>query len=290
MRFIQSLYKKLRLHRWDLAIILPEDFGKDLGVSHAHFVFNPYKNKWFADPFILYIDKDTIEVLVEEFDKKLKRGRIARLSISKRTYSILSMKVILDLETHLSFPAIRRMGNDIFIYPENSASGSLSLYRYDYTKDEIKFSGTLVYNPLTDAIMYDKDGSHLIFATELPTPNGNILKVYSSIDGTMPYNFSYDIIFDSNIARNGGDFFDYYGLPSRPAQICIGGYGMGLSLQTLEYDEKRYSFRELKRILPPKGYTGLHTYNQYQGYGIIDCRCYVHQNLLSLLHRIKHLI
>lgn len=286
MSIKQRLYKELQRHKWDLAIITPEDFDEELGLSKAHFIKNPYKNKWFADPFIFNVTDDTIDVLVEEYDKHIRKGRIARLSVSKKTYSISSVKILLELDTHLSFPAISRIANEIYIYPENSAAGKLSIYKYDPSNDEMTLYRVLVNKPLTDAVFYDK----YIFATELPQPNGNILKVYSSDDDGNNYSFLQDIIFESNIARNGGDFFDYYGVIARPAQICDDGYGKGISLQSIIINDNGFCFRELKRFFPPQGYTGLHTYNQYKGYGIVDCRRYVHRIVLGFLHKLRHLV
>lgn len=289
MSILQDLDIEIRRHKWDLAIITPEEYDDDLGLSKAHIVKNPYKNEWFADPFILDVTNDTVDVLVEEFDKYIKRGRIAKLSISRTTYKIVSKKIILDLDTHLSFPAIKRVGGDVYIYPENSASGSLHIYRYNQANDELTDCYELVDKPLTDAIICDDD-VHYILATELPNPNGSVLKVYSMEDGRSQPICLQEIEFESNIARNGGDFFDYRGLKVRPAQICNGGYGMGLSLQALEIKDGHLSFQEIKRLFPPKGYTGLHTYNRYKGFGIIDCRRYVHRSLFSFLHRLKHIV
>jgi len=290
MSIKQDLYNEIRRHKWELAIIKPEEFDEDLGISKAHFVKNPYKNKWFADPFILDVTDENLEVLVEEFDRFLKRGRIAKLSISKTSYRIVSMKIILDLETHLSFPAIMRNGGEVFIYPENSASGCLQIYRYNQVSDELTNCRILVNKPVTDAIIYNNDDCQCILATELPNPNGNVLKVFSPEDGSENLNCFQEIRFESNIARNGGDFFYYYGKKVRPAQICDGGYGMGLSLQELEIKDRHFSFHETYRLLPPKGYTGLHTYNQFKGFGIIDCRRYVHRSVLSFLHKLKHFV
>lgn len=290
MRFKQDLYKELRRHKWDLAIITPEEFDDSLGLANAHIVKNPYKNKWFADPFILDVTDKTIEVLVEEFDRYIKRGRIARLSISKETYKVVSMKIMLDLETHLSFPAIRRVEGEVYIYPENSASGSLRIYKYNREVEELTNCGVLINKPLTDAIIYNNDDGYYIIATELPNPNGDLLKVYFSEDGRTYSNCFQEIKFESNIARNGGDFFEFRGRKVRPAQICDGGYGMGLSLQEFEMRDGHFSFREIKRLFPPKGYTGLHTYNRYKGFGIIDIRRYVHKSIFTFLHKIKHIV
>ena len=47
-----------------------------------------YKDRWFADPFILKVTNDEIIVLVEEFYDPIHRGRISKLTIDKQYYNI----------------------------------------------------------------------------------------------------------------------------------------------------------------------------------------------------------
>ena len=109
---MSSLKDKFAHYAWDLAygtysekIILEGLKGVKINV-----VKNPYKNKWFADPFILEEDENYIQFLVEEFDYGVGRGRIARLNISKKDKKIVVCSIILDLPTHLSFPVIYHVG------------------------------------------------------------------------------------------------------------------------------------------------------------------------------------
>ena len=88
------------------------------------------------------------------------------------------MSIVLDSEHHLSFPAIKRLGDEIYIYPENSASGSLVIYKYSIQSNTLSQREVLVNRPLTDAIIFDRGDCEMIFATELPNPNGNVLKVF----------------------------------------------------------------------------------------------------------------
>lgn len=49
---------------------------------------------WFADPFILDVTADEIQVLVEEFPKALHRGRISKLTIDRASLQLKQIDVI----------------------------------------------------------------------------------------------------------------------------------------------------------------------------------------------------
>ena len=118
--------ERLAHYAWDIAFGTYSDTIITNGLSgiNVKVVKNPYKNKWFADPFILEATENTIQFLVEEFDDKVGRGRIARLKVNKSNCRIEECSIILDLPTHLSFPVIYRVNGCIYVHPENSASGS----------------------------------------------------------------------------------------------------------------------------------------------------------------------
>ena len=87
-----------------------------------------YRDRWFADPFILDVNDSEIILLAEEVEDKMQQGVISKLVIDRASYVLKSKKTILELPTHLSFPVIMREGNKILVYPESGASGKLTMY------------------------------------------------------------------------------------------------------------------------------------------------------------------
>lgn len=264
-----KFYKK---KRYDLALIVPKR-----GTSYTEcewelsLIRNPYKKeKWFADPFILDYDDHKIVVLVEEMDYKIGRGRIARLLIDRETNTITDVKILLDLSTHLSFPAIERIGEDIYVYPENSASGNLKVYKYRKDSESLDPVYILIDEPLTDTIIKEIDGEKYIFSTQMPNPNGNQLNVYKKAE--TGYTLMQEIQFADNTARGAGDWFVENGQLIRPAQDCNGYYGVGLVFQNVVFKDNRFYFEEINRIGHPKGYDGMHTFNKFKDMCIIDLR------------------
>ncbi len=263
-------FKERLLHyTWDLAY---GDYDEHL-VHHSidgvqlHLVKNPYKKKWFADPFILEVTNSELHLLVEEFDSDVKRGRIAHLTIDKRTASIIDCKIILDLPTHLSFPAIYKVGEEVYVHPENSSSGSSYMYRYDRQMEALVEPVCVCENPIADAIIVFVDGQYEMYATRDPKPNGDSLIKYKADNLIGPYKEVAKTVFQSNIARMAGAFIPTGNGLIRPAQDCNGAYG------------KAVLFMNDKKVISewrPHGvkYAGIHTFNSLGDTFVIDLKKY----------------
>ena len=68
---------------------------------HIHWLKHNYTDRWFADPFLLEVTEKQIIVLVEEYCYKIRKGRIARLVISRPDYVLQEMKIVLEMPYHL---------------------------------------------------------------------------------------------------------------------------------------------------------------------------------------------
>lgn len=286
---LKKLYTAIILHRWDLAFITnPMDEildGKELSIRRVNC---HYKGRWFADPFILSYDDNEIVILAEDYWDSDQLGRISKVVIDRKTTVIKNVEVILQLETHLSFPAIARVEENIYIYPENSCAGGLWLYEYNPQTDECKKIQELSDQPLTDAIITNLFGKKQIISTKEPNPNKNVLDVYDWDDEKESFEHSESITFEENIARNAGDFFEYDGTIYRPAQECNQMYGHAVSLQKVEKKENGYSFTEVRRIMPPKGAFGIHTFNTYNGLTVIDMKVFRHPWIAKPLFALRN--
>lgn len=250
-----------------------------------HYVKRMPRDRWFADPFILGYNEQTIQVLVEEFCYKIKRGRIAKLTIDRSNYHLLAYKIILDLPTHLSFPFIERVGEKVFICPENSASGSWSKYEYNLKTNQLEKVQVISQEPLTDAIKTDFFGEELIFSTSLPHQNGSVLSVYD-VNGVKKK----DIEFSSNIARNAGGWFELDGKIYRPAQDCNGGYGCAVIIQEVSLVNNAFVLNDIRIVKStnPKFTTGCHTFNTYKGLTVVDVHGWRRPLLVKIVKLKKH--
>ena len=281
---IHTIKETITKYSWDLAVF---DYNKYcIGATSFEYsiIKNPYHDqKWFADPFVLNVNDKEIQLLVEEFDKSIQRGRIARLVIDRNTNIIIDCKIVLDLATHLSFPAIYRVGSDIYVHPENSASGASYMYQYDVNSDCLINPVCVLDEPVTDAIIRKDGDRYVMSATCLPIPNGNTLRLYESDKLLGPYTFAKEEAFENNTARMAGLFITKDNRQIRPAQDCNESYGKAVVF---------YDGHKILSKLSPKGikYCGIHTYNTFKNVGIIDLKKWDYPVLVAIKDLLKKFI
>ena len=286
---IKCIYNKIVHHSWELGFIDSpiRDIieGKECQIKYVKF---PFEGRWYADPFILDYNDEVILLLVEDFSDTDQKGRISKLVIDRKTMKIKSVNVVLSRPTHLSFPAIIRDGTKCYLYPENSQNGGLWMYEYDINSDRCEPFCQLSDMPLTDAIISPLLGKELLFSTKEPNPNQNILGVYVKNENNE-FEFSQQIVFDENIARNAGDFFEYNGLVYRPAQECNSMYGHALSIQRISKEGGVIKMKEVRRIMPPRHAIGIHTFNVYKDLTVVDVKVFRHPWIAFPLFKFRNL-
>ncbi len=243
------------------------------------------KDRWFADPFILDVTDDKIYVLVEEYYYPHKRGRLAMLTIDMASNSLLKVDTILELDSHLSFPAIIRRDGKILVYPENFKGGGLKLYELDLEKPALVNGKSVSDALLTDAVYTELFGKKQIYSTEIPNPNGSVLGVYE-MDESGKYIKVKEYSFQEKIARNAGDWFEYKGKIYRPAQECNVEYGHAISFQQVEESSEGLVFKELWRKSSPHPTmkVAFHTFNMYKGVMVVDCRGYRYKVIAGIIN------
>ena len=270
---MKSISEELTIQKWNIGFT---ENNLDLFLTSKKpsikYLKHNYKNKWFADPFILNVTEKEIVLLVEEYDKNIKRGRIAKLIINRNNLKLISMKIVLDLKSHLSFPAIYRDNNTVYVCPENSMSGRYFKYTYDFHSEELVNPELIIDEPLTDAVKCYINNIPYIFSTKQPNPHGNNLFIYSDEDQNKKYKLKQEIILSDNTARSAGHFIKLNGKIIRPAQDCNKSYGAGLVFQEIVKIKGKFRVTELKRIYSKsfKYGLGMHTYNTFGNIAVID--------------------
>jgi hypothetical protein len=245
------------------------------------------KNCWYADPFILDVTESEIVVLVEEFQYVNQKGQISELIVDKKTYELKEKNILLEMNTHLSFPAILRDRDRVFVYPESWHSGRLSLYEYKGRGEKLEFVKVLCDESMADAVMTDWfDKKPLLFSTK----NDAILSIYNYDVVSDKFVFSKELNFGKSTARNAGAFFKYNDEIFRPAQVGGNCYGHAVEIQkVVEGFGGNFSFEPYKTIVSnhPTLRVGMHTLNSYKGVTVIDVLGWEHPKIVGLLTTIK---
>ena len=275
--FLRALYRKLVSTEYNIGFVSVPSGAKQYILQSLDIKWLKRDNCsecWYADPFILSVDDNNVYLLVEEWVYSKNKGRISKLTVEKGSFRLIRSVPILDLDTHLSFPAILRVDGDIYIYPENYQSGKLSIYKYDSKNETVDKCGVLVNLPLTDASIDCCDflKENYIFSTDISCPNGNNLGIYKSDSVLGKYKKVAVHSFSEKVARNAGGFFRIGDDVFRPAQICNKRYGEGLEIQMVKYEDGTFSFVPVKRYYPKSKIwnLGIHTFNVLDDIIVVD--------------------
>lgn len=250
-----------------------------------------YKDRWFADPFIMDVTDSDIIVLVEEWNDHIQYGRISKIVVDKKTFMLKSLKVMIDDGTHMSFPAIERVDDGVYIHPENCVVGKLESYKYNEQEDCFEKIGVLCEEPLTDSATITLFGRKFLFSTKVPDTNGKDLGIYEWDLDKRRFIFQTNYHFNDNISRMAGNFFKHCGKIYRPAQVCIKSYGDAVSLQEVMFENGKWNFRELRRVYSPNSELdlGFHTFNFYKDVIVVDAIGYRKAKLCHFLKILKNM-
>jgi len=290
--------RKLSLFHYNIGFF---NFEQDLllkGIPEIKWMKHSYRDRFFADPFIINITNDEIKVLVEDFEYRKWKGSIALLTIDRKTLELKSRKIILELDTHLSFPFIfRRNKDELFIIPENSANGSLSAYQFETRSETVEKVSTLTDMPVIDPVIHHTNGHYYLFGTLRDRKENANLYAWKSSDPLKGYSLlsEHPVKTDISSARRGGGFFKTDDGLYSATQYCKNRYGEALNIckctisPTGELSENIVSTLKAHPEFP----YGLHTLNIHQGLCVVDGLKYLFNpvgKIRGMLQKYRHSI
>lgn len=271
---LKKLIKQLSTNRWALGFVRG---GMEAVMESDHLDVNWVKmpnDRWFADPFVLDVTDEEILLLVEDYPYVTKKGIISLLHINRATMDVVSRKVLLELPTHLSFPAILRKDGHVYIYPESAGGGKLDMYEYDACKEELTFVKTICDDDVWDSYITEAFGEPLMFTA---ARNDYQLDIYKWDKKKERFVSCQQIPSDIKNSRLGGAVFEYNGEWYYPAQNCEKTYGGSIDIKQLKVEGGKLNVEGVVKHLesPSKRYPiGLHTLNEYKGVVVIDVKGY----------------
>lgn len=262
--------------------------------SRVQWMKHSYTDRWFADPFIYKVTDTEIVLFVEECPIHHPKGIICELVVDKTTNELKNRYVLLEKDTHLSYPSIIRYKGKTYVYPENGASGELNIYEYDKVAHQLINPVCILKKPVADATIVLKDGCYYMITTHVPNVQERAF-LYKSDNLFGPYLpiGNHAVQLSRSCSRPGGQFFSVNEKMYRPAQNCVGRYGKGLNIMQVSIDND--SFKEdIIREWSPLSFNynlGLHTLNHYEDTFVIDGYGYLFPyagRIMNLFRIIKH--
>lgn len=238
----------------------------------VHWVKHNYKDRFFADPFLLSADENEIKVLVEDFPYYHKRGMISLLTIDRKTYELTDKKVILKQPFHLSYPFIFRNsdGSVKWVAPEASQSGKLSRYEMNPQTEMLEKCQVLQDEPVLDSTILKHNGKYWLFCTKRGAKSNQDLYVYYADIPEGPWipHTQNPVIQDLTKARPAGNFAKIGNSIFRLAQKCDLMYGEAVTVSRVTLlSETEFKDEYVKQISAKRdNYSkGFHTLNGIDG-------------------------
>lgn len=292
-----GVVNRLTYHTWNIGFV--EADVKDIVTNNTtqvnvHWVKHPYKDRFFADPFILSVDEKEIKVLVEDFPYYDKRGMISLLTIDRKTYELLEKKVILRQPYHMSYPFIMRKSNgELWVAPEASMSGNLYYYSINPDTMMLENQRVLVPEPLLDSTIVEHDGHWWLFCTKRGEDSNTNLYIYyaESPEGPWLAHAKNPVIKDASMARPAGCFVKNGDSLYRVIQKCDIRYGEAINVTKVEKltsAEFKESFAKEIRAQKDEYSECFHTINGLNRITVVDGLRFQFAPLRRIVYEIRN--
>lgn len=271
-----NLYKKFLIQTYNIGII-KKSIGKilDNGIEKGDIVWlkHNFKDRFFADPFMIKEDEEYYYILVEEFFFCEEKGKITLLKIRKVDFSLAERKIIIEEPTHLSFPFCELNGTTIV--PESVLSGKTMEYSIDLDTMTVINSRVILNEGLIDSAFYaDRQGNKWILTAKMDNPKEDMYMYLLNRDVYEPLKNGSVIARSIEETRSAGRLFEFNGNLYRPVQDSTQRYGRQTRIMKIDkLNEAEYKAHCVQVINgkdnPPYNET-LHTFNVYDDCVIVD--------------------
>ena len=239
----------------------------------------PPGDRFWADPFVLK-SGDRYFIFVEEFIYKANKGHISILEMDLNG-CLLGTGKIIENPYHMSYPFVFESDGVCFMIPETGGNRSIDLYRCTEFPWKWEFVKSIMKDiNAVDTTLFRYEGKWWLF-TLIDKINSSLavspeLYLFYADDFLADNWISHPmnpIVTDVRLARPAGKVFIRDGIVYRPSQDCSGRYGNSFDINeiiTLTTDS--YKEKQIKKIRPDWDPTlkGTHTFNQNEGFTIID--------------------
>ena len=268
------LIDKFKIEEYNIGFItkgIDAVMNQGVGKGDILWLKHKYRDRFFADPFLLYSDENYLYIVCEEFLFFEEKGKIALLKVDRNTYTLIERQVFIEEETHLSFPYCKY--GDYVIIPESSASGKCVRYTIDKNTFSVIKKEVLVNTGLIDSVFW-KDHTSWIYTARTKIPSTELDVYKRDTKGQYVLVSQNPVLSDNRRTRSAGDFFYWKGKLYRPVQDCKGRYGRQTKIMEIKcIGEKGYHAEEHITLNsfenPPYSLTML-TFNVYEGCILVD--------------------
>ncbi|HYG14558.1 MAG TPA: hypothetical protein VEC12_02325 [Bacteroidia bacterium] len=280
IRFFRvKIRARFKTSKWNLLYKFTDSFNGEL---RRYNVFNPPKNKFWADPFVIN-DGENHYIFFEEQETNKKKAHISLVTINRQTKTFSGIERVLDRPYHLSYPFVFKSEGQYYMVPETKQNKTIELYQATQFPLKWELKVTLLKNiNAVDSTLFYYDNKWWLFCGVTESDliqNTDELHIFyaTSLESKewTPHRAN-PVIADCRYARPAGRIFERDGKIYRPSQDCSINYGYAINfnriirLTTDEYEEVPED-----KIYPRwhNNMIGTHTFNFEEGIQVLDsCR------------------
>ena len=251
--------------RWN---VLP-----DMGSS---FAADPFPIEWRGQTYIFF----------ERLDYRDGKGKIFAQQFDA-TGPIGEASLVLEEKWHLSYPFLMEHQGELYMLPEASESGKVSIYRCIDFPNKWQCVGHLLSDiEAGDATIFKHSGRFWMTSVVRDGVAGfsDTLAVHHAPELLGPWeeHVRRPVLIDSRLARPAGAVVTHNGALWRPVQDCSAGYGKKLALMRIDtLDEENFVQTRVKMVSPGRFWPGnrLHILNRWGRLECIDGAIFTPKNL-----------
>jgi hypothetical protein len=276
--YFPKFFRKLFFARneWSIAFQMVTNW-REVSLRKSKRVFNN-KNSFFADPFVINHQNRNI-CFVEEYDYKIKKGKISAIEIYNQS-DYIKLGTVLEENFHLSYPYVFRVNNEIYMCPESSKSQDIRIYKCNVFPIEWSLHKIIMTNvSAVDSNIIYHNKLWWLFTnvdTAFMGENNSELHIFyaNDFDSTewKPHKMN-PIIFDSTQARNAGAIIENGDIFRVFQRHDFDQYGKSIGInQIIDLSTGTYSEIPIKKVEPMffEGQVRTHTLSIRDGLLALD--------------------
>jgi hypothetical protein len=276
----QRIDNLFHLYQWILMISVNKSGTLSQSLSDFKKVIPP-KDRFWADPFVVYRDEKHF-VFIEEFLFSRMKAHISVLTVDEKGEITTPIK-ILEKDYHLSYPFVFEDRGDYYMIPETCENKTIELYRCIEFPHRWQFQATLMNNiAARDTTVHFHNNKYWLFCSidenqvgPMASTGDELFIFYSDelISQSWQPHAQNPVISDVKKARPAGKIFQFNGEYYRPSQNCSKRYGRGMHIaKILLLSENQYEEESVQFIYPnwDRNLFGTHTLNSAGKLTIID--------------------
>jgi hypothetical protein len=233
-------------------------------------------HRFFADPFPVTRNGRTF-LFFEDLDHHVGKGIISAIEFGPEG-PLGEVFPVIEEPWHLSYPFLIEAEGQLWMVPESSKSGQVTLYRcVDFPGKWERFAALVEGVEAADATIFQHDGLFYMMSAVREDLGGysDTLAIHHAprLFGPWTEHAGGPTLIDASAARPAGAIVRKDGALWRPVQDCAEGYGRALRLARIDrLDPERFEQTFTARIGSGPLWPGgrLHTLNRVGALEVID--------------------